>query len=114
MWTVFVGIICSDKLSLYHHDLGLYNLQCDKQLLSISVLPVQYAIYMIMGANIGTSVTNTLVAMGQVAKKDEFRRAFGGATVHDMFNWLTVLVFLPLEWATGYLYALTGRVTICQ
>ena len=54
-----------------------------------------------MGANIGTSVTNTIVAMGQIADKADFRRAFAGATVHDMFNWMTVLIFLPLEVFTG-------------
>ena len=54
-----------------------------------------------MGANIGTSTTSTFVAMGQIAKKDEFRRAFAGATVNDVFNWMTVLVFLPIEAATG-------------
>lgn len=31
-------------------------------------------------------------------------RAFAGATVHDFFNWLSVLMLLPLEVATGYLY----------
>ncbi len=56
-----------------------------------------------MGANIGTTVTNTLVSLGQATNKDEFRRAFGAATVHDMFNWLTVIVLLPLEAATGQL-----------
>lgn len=54
-----------------------------------------------MGANIGTSVTNTIVAMGQIGDKDEFRRAFAGGTVHDMFNWLTVLILLPVEVLTG-------------
>ena len=54
-----------------------------------------------MGANIGTSVTNTIVAMGQITSKADFRRAFAGATVHDMFNWMTVLIFLPLEVFTG-------------
>ena len=62
-----------------------------------------------MGANIGTSVTNTIVAMGQVADKTQFRRAFAGATVHDMFNWLAVLILLPIEVATNYLHKLTGR-----
>ena len=61
-----------------------------------------------MGANIGTSVTNTIVAMGQVADKTQFRRAFAGATVLDMFNWLAVLILLPIEVATSYLYKLTG------
>ena len=31
-----------------------------------------------------------------------------GATVHDMFNWLTVIVLLPLEVVTGYLARLSG------
>lgn len=34
-------------------------------------------------------------------------RAVAGATVHDFFNWLSVLVLLPLEVATGYLYVVT-------
>ena len=71
--------------------------------MNVSVLEVHTAIPIVMGANIGTSVTNTLVAMGQIQVKDEFKRAFAGATVHDMFNWLTVLVLLPVEVVTGYL-----------
>lgn len=70
---------------------------------SILVLDVKIAIYILMGANIGTSVTNTIVAMGQITNRKEFRRAFSGATVHDMFNWLTVIIFLPIEVITGKL-----------
>lgn len=54
-----------------------------------------------MGANIGTSVTNTIVSLAQSPNRDEFRRAFAGATVHDMFNWLSVIVLLPIEATTG-------------
>ena len=36
-------------------------------------IEVELAIYMIMGANIGTSVTNTIVAMGQMGDKDQVR-----------------------------------------
>mmetsp|Transcript_60710 Transcript_60710/g.120284 ORF Transcript_60710/g.120284 Transcript_60710/m.120284 type:complete len:869 (-) Transcript_60710:319-2925(-) len=69
------------------------------------------AIYMIMGANIGTSVTNTIVSMGQMGDRDEYRRAFGGATVHDCFNLLTVSILLPLEYITHMLYHIgTGLV----
>ena len=68
------------------------------------LLTVKQAIPIIMGANIGTSVTSTIVALGQAADRDEFRRSFAAATVHDMFNFLTVAVLLPLEIATGYLY----------
>ena len=35
--------------------------------------------------------------MGQIHDRDEFRRAFAGATVHDMFNWLSVIVLLIVE-----------------
>ncbi len=66
-------------------------------------LPIASAIPMIMGANIGTSVTNTLVSMGHLGHKDEFRRAFAAATVHDFFNLLAVVIFLPLEMCFGIL-----------
>ena len=48
-------------------------------------LSVNTAVFMIMGANIGTSVTNTIVAMGHFANKDDLRRGFAAATVHDVF-----------------------------
>jgi len=75
------------------------------------VLEVRSAIPMIMGANIGTSLTNTLVSFSQVTERDQFERAFAGATVHDCFNWLTVFVLLTFEVCTGYLYHLTGWLT---
>ncbi|MEM8809046.1 MAG: Na/Pi symporter, partial [Cyanobacteria bacterium P01_G01_bin.38] len=60
-------------------------------------LPVATAIPMVMGANIGTTITNTLVSLGHVTDKTEFRKAFAAATVHDFFNLLSVIIFLPLE-----------------
>ncbi|XP_054855987.1 sodium-dependent phosphate transport protein 2B isoform X2 [Eublepharis macularius] len=73
-----------------------------------SLLTVERAIPIIMGANIGTSVTNTIVALMQAGDRNEFRRAFAGATVHDFFNWLSVFVLLPIEEASGYLFRLTN------
>lgn len=61
-----------------------------------------------MGANIGTSVTNTIVSLAQALERNEFRRAFAGATVHDVFNWLSVFLLLPLEAATHYLFYLSN------
>ena len=60
-------------------------------------LPVATAVPMIMGANIGTTITNTIVSLGHVRQDDEFERAFAAATVHDFFNLWSVVVFLPLE-----------------
>lgn len=66
-------------------------------------LPVATAIPMIMGANIGTTVTNTLVSLGHLRCKHEFKRAFASATIHDFFNLLAVIIFLPLEMMFGIL-----------
>ncbi|MFG6667546.1 Na/Pi symporter [Halomonas sp. HNIBRBA4712] len=60
-------------------------------------LPVAVAVPMVMGANVGTTVTNTLVSLGHVRNKDEFRRAFAAATVHDFFNLIAVVILLPIE-----------------
>ena len=66
-------------------------------------LKLKSAVPMIMGANIGTTVTNTLVSVGHVRQGQEFRRAFAAATVHDFFNLMCVFLLLPLELATGLL-----------
>jgi sodium-dependent phosphate cotransporter len=72
-------------------------------LVAAGALTIEGAIPIIMGANIGTSVTNTLVSLGHVSRKVEFERAFAGATLHDFFNWMAVLILLPLELLTGFL-----------
>jgi len=59
------------------------------------------AIPMIMGANIGTSVTGILVSLGNIRNRVDFERSFSAAIVHDFFNWFCVFLFLPLEIYTG-------------
>ncbi|KAL3972911.1 ADP-ribosylation factor GTPase-activating protein 2/3 [Sarotherodon galilaeus] len=76
-------------------------------LVASGLLEVRSAVPVIMGTNIGTSVTNTIVAMMQAAERTEFQRAFAGATIHDCFNWLSVLVLLPLEVASGFMTRLS-------
>lgn len=51
-------------------------------------------------ANIGTSVTNTVVALTHMTNRQDFERAFGGAVLHDMFNLLTVTTLLIVEQLT--------------
>lgn len=77
-------------------------------LVAAGALSIEGAIPIIMGANIGTSVTNTLVSLAHVTRREEFQRAFAGATIHDFFNWLAVLILLPLEIATGFLAKSAG------
>ncbi len=66
-------------------------------------LPVANAVPMIMGANIGTTVTNSIAALAHMGRKEEFRRAFSVATCHDFFNYMAVAILLPLELMTGIL-----------
>jgi sodium-dependent phosphate cotransporter len=72
-------------------------------LVAAGLLPLETAVPMIMGANIGTTVTNTIVALAHARQTDEFRRAFAAATMHDFFNLIAVAVLLPLELLTGVL-----------
>jgi len=67
------------------------------------VLSVRSAVPIVMGANIGTTVTNTLVALGHITRKEEFKRALSGSTLHDFFNILTVIILFPIEMNTHYL-----------
>jgi sodium-dependent phosphate cotransporter len=66
-------------------------------------LTIDTAIPIIMGANIGTSVTNTIASLPQINRSNEFKRAFSAATVHDYFNLLSVLVIFPIQLATNFL-----------
>ena len=66
-------------------------------------LTVPGAIPIIMGANMGTTVTNTLVAMTSMNRRSEFQRAFAGATMHDFFNLMAIGLLFPLEQATHFL-----------
>jgi solute carrier family 34 (sodium-dependent phosphate cotransporter) len=72
-------------------------------LVGAGVIGVPAAVPIIMGANIGTTVTNTLASVGSIRRPEEFKRAFTGATMHDVFNVLSVALLLPLELATGFL-----------
>jgi sodium-dependent phosphate cotransporter len=56
-----------------------------------------------MGANIGTSVTNSLVSLTQIKRDFEFRRALSAAVVHDFFNILAVTVLFPFQYFTNFL-----------
>ncbi|HLL85171.1 MAG TPA: Na/Pi symporter [Longimicrobium sp.] len=80
-------------------------------LVGTGTLPLGLAVPMVMGANIGTTVTSTLAALGSIRRADEFQRAFAAATVHDFFNLLAVAVLLPLEIATGFLQRMAAALT---
>lgn len=67
------------------------------------VLSVRQSIPIIMGANLGTSVTNTVVSLIVYRKKQNFEIAITAGIVHDMYNMMSVVFMLPLELATNVL-----------
>lgn len=69
-------------------------------LVASNVIGVEAAVPMVMGANIGTTVTNTIVSLAHVRRSGEFQRAFTAATMHDFFNVIAVAVLLPVELLT--------------
>ena len=78
-------------------------------LVGAGTLSVDAAVPMIMGANIGTTVTNTLASLGSARRSEEFRRAFAGATMHDFFNVICVAIFLPIQVGTDFLSNLAQK-----
>jgi sodium-dependent phosphate cotransporter len=66
-------------------------------------LTVSGAIPIVIGSNIGTTVTNILVSLGHISRPNEFRRAFAAATIHDFFNLISVIIIFPLQLTTNFL-----------
>ena len=72
-------------------------------LVSAQIISLNAAVPMIMGANIGTTITSTFFALGYVNNKADYRRAIGAATAHDFFNLCTAVILFPLEYYFGFL-----------
>lgn len=75
-------------------------------LMASGSITLEGAIPIIMGANVGTTITSTIVSLGFITKKKEFRRAVAIGTYHDFFNILTVIILFPLEYYFGFLSGL--------
>jgi len=73
-------------------------------------ISIESAIPIIMGANIGTTITSTIVSLGFINKQKEFRRAVAAGTYHDFFNILTATILFPLEYYYGFLSGLSQKI----
>jgi solute carrier family 34 (sodium-dependent phosphate cotransporter) len=73
-------------------------------------ITLQGGVPIIMGANVGTTITSTIVSLGFINKKKEFRRAVSAGTYHSFFNILTVVVLFPLEYYNGFLSSTSDRI----
>ena len=100
---LFVGILATTLAQSSSTTTSLVVAMVGGGSMSISV-----AIPVIMGANIGTSVTNTLVSLGHLRRGREFYRAFSASTIHDFFNILAVMLIFPLQVSTNFLGKLSA------
>lgn len=76
-------------------------------LVGSGVLSLSSAVPIVMGANVGTTLTSTVVSLGFITDKREFRKAISAATVHDVYNIILVAILFPLE----YRYQLLSRLS---
>jgi sodium-dependent phosphate cotransporter len=74
-------------------------------------LTLPNAIPIVMGANIGTTLTSTIVSLSYITKGKEFRKALAAGAIHDIFNILLVILLFPLEYYYGLLTYLSHQMT---
>jgi sodium-dependent phosphate cotransporter len=67
-------------------------------LVAMGKLSLIGAIPMVMGANIGTAITSTIVSLGHISNVREYPKAIAAAALHDFFNIITALLLFGLEY----------------
>lgn len=71
-------------------------------------MALENAVPMIMGANIGTTLTSTIVSLSYITDNKEFKNAIATGVMHDFFNIMTVMILFPLE----YYYHLLSKLSV--
>lgn len=71
-------------------------------------MTLENAVPMIMGANIGTTLTSTIVSLSYITDNKEFKNAIATGVMHDFFNIMTVMILFPLE----YYYHLLSKLSV--
>ena len=95
---VFIGILATSVMQSSSSTTSI-----TVGMVSGGVLTIESAVPIVMGANVGTSVTNTLVALGHINHSEEMKRSFAASTVHDVFNLFSLLLLFPLQYFAGFL-----------
>ena len=65
------------------------------------------SVFVLMGANIGTTITNTIVGLAHAHRRAEFDRLVPAILVDDLFKVLNVTIFFVIESLTGMLHRLS-------
>lgn len=81
-------------------------------LVASGTLSLPGAVPIIMGANIGTTITSTIVSLSFINQKKEFRRAVSAGTYHGFFKILTAFILFPLEYNFHFLSELAQFIAV--
>lgn len=73
-------------------------------------LSLSSAVPIIMGANIGTTLTSTIVSLGFITSKREFRKAISAGSIHDIYNIILAAFLFPLEYYYQFLSKLSNTI----
>lgn len=71
------------------------------------VITIEDSVFIMMGANIGTTITNTIVGLAHSHQPEEFRRMTPSILVDDIYKVLNVSLFFVVEITTGLLHTLS-------
>ena len=80
-------------------------------LVASKAINLNEAIPIVMGANIGTTITAIITSIGHISEKKEFKKAVSGAYLHHNFKLLTAFILFPLEYYYHYLSKLGSYLT---
>jgi len=67
-------------------------------LVASGTVTISEAIPVVMGANIGTTITAIITSLGHIAGKKEFKKAVSAAFIHHNFKLFTAILLFPLEY----------------
>jgi sodium-dependent phosphate cotransporter len=74
-------------------------------------IQIHSGVCIVMGANLGTTITSMIVSLGFITEKKEFRRAVSASAYHFFFNFFTILILFPLELYNQFLSRLSTTIS---
>ena len=72
-------------------------------LVAMNVIPIEHAVAVVIGANIGASITSMVVSMGNITNKKAFTLGFGVPLIQDWYSIITATVCLSLEFSCHFM-----------
>ncbi|MFH1786391.1 MAG: Na/Pi symporter [archaeon] len=104
------GVVQNPFTALFAGILATSLIQSSSATVAITIamvaaggITIAESVPLIMGANIGTTVTMTLVSMAYAFRKQEFSKVVPAALVDDLFKFFNVAIFFALELTTHVL-----------